>query len=350
MDYGGKVSFARDYINAKLIGHRYELEHKVYICSPKPLYIRVSFEGFFLEFTLGIIRDSLELFIRKRASSQYKKLFPHIHKVLDALSTASELRKYRDQESIDHHKFDKEISNLLESNPIIIPVAYQGHAITFVRYNNLVAQCDRGALSKSKTSVSIYNMNKPQNFTFEFLKKIIYESNTGHFINMQVLAVLGLRPTGEIHTESQVTGNCSWANVEASVICLLAMFLMDGIEDHKEKVAARELAMQFVLAWKEWDKDRALSMLIENFRRANKRRKASKATIMGAILFQRLDPGNRKDVERAKKIVAILRKPDFRFVISGYANIHCKKPSLTKEGQRLIKLLKLCGENISHYL
>lgn len=349
--YGGKLSFARDYINAKLVGHRFELEHKVYICTPKPQYIRVSFEGFFLEFTLGIIRNSLELFIKKREAQRYKNLFPFIKKILPILDNASELRKYRDQERIDHHQFKQEIEVLLKANPIIIPVAYEGHAITFVRYNDRIAQCDRGALSKQRTAVSIYKMSKPENLTLDFLKKIIYESNNGHFLNIQVLAILGLKPDTEIHTESQVTGNCSWANVEASVVCLLAMFLIEqaGSSTLSDKISAREQAMTFVMAWKEWDKDRALSMVIENFRRANKRRRASKASILGAILFQRLDPGNRRDIERAKKIVAILRRPDYRFIISSYANIHCKK-NATNEGKRFIKLLKACGENVKYYL
>jgi hypothetical protein len=350
VDYGGKLSFARDYINTKLVGHRFELEHKVYISTPKPEYIRLSFEGFFLEFTLGIIRNSLELFIKKRESSQFKPLFKHVHKILSILDDASLIRKYRDQENIDHNKHLTQINQLLSKDPIIIPVAYEGHAITFVRYKNQVAQCDRGALSKRRSSISIYNMTRPNNLSLDFLRKMVYENNSGHFINMQVLAILGLELIEEIHTESQISGNCSWANVEASVICLLTMFQMDELSEDSSSTYAREMAMKFFLAWREWDKDRSLSMVIENFRRANKARKASKAAVLGAVLFHRLDPGNSRDIARAKKIVPILRKPDYRFIISSYAQIHCKKSKVTEQGKRFIKMLKMCGENIKLYM
>ena len=350
LDHGGKLSFARDYINAKLIGHRYELENKVHICTPKPEYIRVSFEGFFLEFTLSIIRDSLDLFIKSKASVRHRNLYGFVRKILPILNNAAELRKYRDQESVDHHQFTREIDERLDLDPIIIPIAYEGHAITFVRYKDSIAQCDRGALSKKKSSVSIYDMSQPQNYTKDFLRSMIYDSNSGSFINIGVLARLGLKLKDEIPTESQVTGNCSWANVEASVTCLLAMYLMEDVSDPVGRIVARETAMSFVAAWREWDKSRSLQLIIENFRRANKQRKASKAAILGAVLFQRLDPGNRLDIKRAQQILPILRQPAYRFILSSYALVHCQPGSRSQQGIRFAKMLKQCGEKVDAYL
>src|SRR3989344_841758 len=57
--YGADIHFAQDYINAKLIGHRFELKGEIDILNHKNQYILFDFEGFVLEFTVNVIRDSL---------------------------------------------------------------------------------------------------------------------------------------------------------------------------------------------------------------------------------------------------------------------------------------------------
>src|SRR5207302_7756981 len=59
IDNGASVKFAEDFINAKLIGHRFELAGRARILSPKKIFIELSYEGFFLEFTVGMIAKTL---------------------------------------------------------------------------------------------------------------------------------------------------------------------------------------------------------------------------------------------------------------------------------------------------
>nr|MCH9717852.1 ankyrin repeat domain-containing protein [Gammaproteobacteria bacterium] len=60
--YGGKLDFALDFIAAKLLGHRFELIGDVDILTAQNKFIEVNYEGFILEFTVAIIRDSLMRF------------------------------------------------------------------------------------------------------------------------------------------------------------------------------------------------------------------------------------------------------------------------------------------------
>lgn len=57
--YGADLNFAQDFINAKLLGHRFELEGRADIVNNIGTFIEVEFEGFYLEFSLEIVAESL---------------------------------------------------------------------------------------------------------------------------------------------------------------------------------------------------------------------------------------------------------------------------------------------------
>ena len=69
--YKANRVFALDYIQAKLMGHRYELIGQVDIVNPKKQFVEIDFEGFLLEFTIDLIRQSLLKFIDAVAREKY---------------------------------------------------------------------------------------------------------------------------------------------------------------------------------------------------------------------------------------------------------------------------------------
>jgi len=349
ISHGAVLSFATDFIHAKLIGHRFELEGVLYILNTEKTFVAMSLEGFFLEFTLDIILRSLGDFIQHRDAKDLANDFPAVERVITALKYGSELRAYRETKD-SYQQYEQRIDVILDADPLIIPVSYEGHAITFVKYKNYLAHCDRGANSKIKGSVVIYKINKLENFNKEFLKKILYERQTGHFINMALFAYLGLEQVESIPTESQITGNCSWANVEASVAALLAMQRLEGVLEPHARIAAREEALRLHAAWIAWDKDRALNLVIQSFEDADRPRKASIASLLGKVLFHRCHYSSTTGVAHARKILKILTLEDFKFVLTSYVQSYCHPDHVTSQGEKFKKLLKKCDVRVDAYL
>src|SRR6185312_11679945 len=55
--YGASLNFAQDYINTKLLGHRFHLVGQVDIVDNTDRFIELNLEGFFLECTISIVQN-----------------------------------------------------------------------------------------------------------------------------------------------------------------------------------------------------------------------------------------------------------------------------------------------------
>lgn len=320
--YGADLYFAQDFINAKLLAHRYELQGKVDIVNSEGAFIELNLEGFFLEFTISIIKHSLQHYRYHFAAKEWQAYFGNLEIIINAFEVASELIQYQ-QYSTDLTVLQNRIDDLLDNEPLIIPVAHRGHATTFVKYKNIFIRCDRGELSKTEGSVVVYKAQNP--CSKDLIKSIIYKRQSSQFIRHDIYQILGLEPIAQLPLSSQITGNCSWSNVEAAIPALF--FLIEGDQ---------EKAMQFYKHWQEWDKDIALHECIQSFYYSTPVRKASKAALLGAILFQA-----ERDLERAKKIASILTLPEYDYVLKTYFNIY-QTEDRTPEGWRLKQLLEMC--------
>ncbi len=100
--------------------------------------------------------------------------------------------------------------------------------------------------------------------------------------------------------------------------------------------------MEVYQGWLSWDKDRALSDCINSMSDASQTRCISKAAILGAVLFQACDYGVKKHMQRAEKILSVLTKPEYRYILDSYIDAYCIK-RLTPRGNNLLKLLEDCG-------
>ncbi|MGE3921042.1 MAG: ankyrin repeat domain-containing protein, partial [Gammaproteobacteria bacterium] len=195
--HGANLSFAQDYINTKLIGHRFELSGKIHMLSCDGQFILVDFEGFFLEFTLGIIQDSLRRYKNNYAARHMTHLFPKIDRIIESLTIATELIRYQ-HFSIKYQEFEDKIDRLLDYPLLLIPIAYEGHAITCIRYGDLWIKCDRGFNSQIEGSVVIYRSLRPKLINKKFIKNLIYRKNSHEYVNEGMNEQIGLVKIGEM--------------------------------------------------------------------------------------------------------------------------------------------------------
>lgn len=338
--YGADLRFAQDFISGKLLGHRYELTGQVDIVNAKGEFIELDLEGFYLEFTLGIIQNSLRRYKNNFGAKHLRHYFRYIEEIVSALGASSRLIKYQ-QYTYKINEHAEEIDHLLDSPIAIIPIAHRGHAITFIKFGNLFAKCDRGENSKREGSVVIYNTHNLRALTKGFMKELIYKKQHPQFILNGFKQVLDLEPLIVLPVSPQITGNCSWANVEAVIPTMLFLLLMTHRDPnaHRTTDSYVEEALDFYQQWIEWDRDRSLDDCVKSFYISSRARKASKAAILAAILFQKFNYENLKDVERAEKILPILFIKEYRYILNAYVNVFTKKFK-TSSGANLLKFIE----------
>lgn len=343
-DYRADLNFALDFINTKLLGHRFELMGQVDIVAPTgKRFLELDFEGFFLEFTLGIILQSLERYRNNFAARKLRRYFKYVKYLIDAFNISAQLIKFQ-QYLINIDEYTQQIDSLLNHDLLIIPVAHRGHAITFIKYKDLLAKCDRGENSLKEGSINIYRVHKKQYLNKDFFKQLMYVRQQPEVIQTGYKKLLDTELMMRIPLASQITGNCSWANVEAAIPTILFLFLAEEMKS-KDKAALRQCmddALNFYQQWLEWDKDRALYDCLSGFEQASPARKASKAAVLGAVLFQCCKHNHPKDIDRAEKILKILTQKPYRYVLDSYINVYYKR-SKTIPGKNLIQLLDMCG-------
>lgn len=336
--FGAKLDFAQDFINAKLLGHRFELQGDVDIVNAQGEFIELDYEGFILEFTVAILKDSLRRFISSYSTRHLRDYFPKIHTIMDAFTDAGELLQYQHQPRLTEKHLQR-INALLKAPMLILPAASRGHALCFIRYHQWWAKIDRGENSLKEGSANIYRITRPEVLTVNFIQDFLYKKQNRRYFHHVINQQLGLLPVAQLPIKSQITGNCSWANVQAAVPVAYAMQeLIDT--DHFNSAGAMHIHDE----WVEWDKDRALDECIQRFYLASPERKASIVAMLGAVLFQACDHGIRLHLERAEKILSIMTLPDYYYVLKSYLDEYCIK-RLTRKGNNLLKLLDDCGVN-----
>ncbi|EKD53830.1 MAG: hypothetical protein ACD_60C00149G0029 [uncultured bacterium] len=343
LKYGADLSFAQDYINTKLLGHMFELVGTATIVSPDNQFVEVDFEGFFLEISLAIIAESLAQFKHHFAGRQIRRYAHLTTMIIDVLNRAAALIQYA-QYRVDIKKHKTEINALLQQEPLIIPIGYEGHAITFIKLGSLLVKCDRREESRLYDNIMIYEIGMPKRLTTNFIQRLIYEKHSDDFINHDLPELLDLKPLTELKVPAQISGNCSWANVEA---CIPALFFLLFQKDEKffeEMTRYKNLALKFYHEWREWNKDRALQFCVQSFKDSDQIRKACKAEILAAILFQSANGKEALDRERAELILSVLMDSHYQFILHNYVRAYYYEES-SEEGRNFFRLLQQHGYN-----
>lgn len=338
---GADQVFAHDYINTKLLGHLYELVGTVSIIDPKNNFVEVDFEGFFIEVTVGLIAESLAQFQNHFAARRFRRYAGISTFIVEVMNRAQALIKYQ-QYRVDRSRIMDKIDEIVKHDPLIIPVGYEGHAITFIRFEDLWVKCDRREDSRLYDNVMIYHIRNKQNLTNDLIKSLIYQKHDSQFINEELDSILGLEPITEIKVEAQISGNCSWANVEAAIPALFFLVMMKLNYNESEVGYYKTLALNYFHRFREWNKERSLQFCINRFNESDVIRKASHAEILAAILFQRCDTENIQDRARVETIIQLLANSPYRYLLVNYVRVYYYEGN-TDEGRRFFELLKEHG-------
>lgn len=337
--FGAKLEFALDFIDGKLLGHRFELRGDVDIVNAEGEFIELDYEGFILEFTVAVLKDALSRFTSSYSTRDLRPHFPYLHTIIDGLEVADELLKFQHHVRLSERTLAR-IEQLLASSPLLIlPAASRGHAMCFVRYRQWWAKIDRGENSLKEGSVNLYQITRPQALNVSFLQGFLYQKQSKRYFHRVINQELGLMPVAKIPMTSQISGNCSWANMQAVVAVAYVLQQLETLEQF-----SYQEALELYEIWLEWDQDRALDECIQRFYLVNPVRKASLAAMLAAVLFQACDYANAHDVKRAEKILAVLTLPEYYYILQSYLDIYCVK-RLTPRGNNLLKLLDDCGVN-----
>lgn len=338
IQHGADLIFAQDYINTKLLGHMFELVGTAEIISPANQFVEVDFEGFFLEVTLGIIADSLTQFQNHYAARQLRRYAGLAQFIVEILDRSAILMKYQ-QYRVDKNQHRAEIERILAQEPLLIPVGYEGHAITFIKYGHFWVKCDRREDSRLYDNIMFYTIGRPAEANQQLFKTMLYQRLDDDFVNHQLDHLLELQPLTELKIAAQISGNCSWANVEAVVPAIFFLILMQMDAKPESLNHYKELALNFYKRWREWNKDRALDFCIQSYESGDTIRQACKAEVLAAILFQRCDPRNAADHERIERILSILIKSPYEYILRNYLRVYYYE-SYTEEGKRFAELLR----------
>lgn len=339
---GANLDFAQDYINTKLLGHLFELVGTANIISPKNEYVEVDFEGFYLEVTLGLIADSLAQYRKHFAGRKVRQYAALTDSVIDVLFRAAQLIKYQ-QYRVDTQKHLAQIHSLTYEEPVIIPVGYEGHAITFIKMGNILVKCDRREDSRLYDNIVFYQITCEGVMSSDLIKNLVFKQQSYGFINDQLPIILGLKPVIDIKIPAQISGNCSWANVEACIPALYFLFFSHEPKFETHLTRYKNLSLDLFNQWREWSKDRALNFCIQSFHQGDTIRKACKAEILAAILFQISQENSLKNDERAEKILAVLKPSAFEYVLQNYVKSYYYTDN-SDEGKNFMRLLQKYSE------
>lgn len=338
--HGAKLSFAQDFIQAKLLGHRYELSGQVDIVNVDGHFIEIDYEGFFLEFTVDVIVHSLQRYKNNFSSRHLRPFFKNLQKVIQAFSIAQALLKYQ-RYTIDIKQHTHSIDALLDQELLLLPIAYEGHAIALIKYKGWLIRCDRGENSRREGSVVIYQLQNPHAWTLDLCKQLIFNRQSRKFLTKEIYRLLALKPIVTLPLGAQITGNCSWANIEASIPAMLLILQFNIVQKTNTVQMHQSCALNFYHAWHQWDKDRALEECIQGFYYGSKARQVSKATLLAAILFQRSAEFH-NDLSIAENILKILSLPDYRYLLKSYCEVYWKLSQMPS-GKSFLALLDACG-------
>lgn len=131
--HGAKLNFAQGFIQAKLLGHRYELAGQVDILNAEGRYIEINYEGFFLEFTIDVIFNSLRRYQNNFSSRHFRPYFNNLEKLIAAFVNAQALLKYQ-RYTLNIKDYTQGIDILLDQELLLLPIAYEGHPIALIKY------------------------------------------------------------------------------------------------------------------------------------------------------------------------------------------------------------------------
>jgi hypothetical protein len=344
LKYQANKELANDFIFTKLLAHRYELRGHVDIVDDAGEFTEVNLEGFFLESTLGLVMNSLHAYINNYAAKQLTPYFDDLKTIAEALDRASQLQCYLQYQK-DRQPHQQEIKRILMQPLLILPIGCAGHATTILIKDNWLALCDRRKEDSHMQGIVIYKIENMSMLSSSMLYDLVFTKKDADFFNKDLVPTLKLRLVKRIMIEPQMTGNCSWANVEASIPAALFLLREAPFADTPRIIDYQHPLVQIFRHWREWDKKRALHFMLHDFPRLSQAQRASRAALLSALVFQRCHHSHPEDLRTAKRIIRLLKEYNVDHCLQTYLTTYYKQNN-TESGKQFYELLQSIEDDL----
>ncbi len=338
MTHGADLQFAHDYINAKLLGHRFELIGSVDIVDTHGVFTEVDYEGFYLDSSIDLIQNSLREFRYNFAARAIESWFPTLDHIIACLGHSQLLLKH-DHYLAAYQNKHTACQEFLKQLNFILPINQQGHAFSVVKYGPLLAIIDRATDSPPQDRIPIYYINRPIKITADFIYALVFEHETIQNIHHNLKTTLSLQELDSLPIPDQRIGSCSWANIEAIVPVMKFMMSFDNTKNETVKIDLREDCLELFRRWQKWDRERVLNQVVTDFKKASIQRKAAIAALLTGIVFQCCDVDNETEYALALHMLPIITKKEYGYIIDSYKKFYVFENS-TRAGANFISLLE----------
>lgn len=337
VDYGASTQFANDYIKVKLLGHRYELIGSVDIVDTKGVFTEVDYEGFYLESSIDLIRYSLADFQHNFASRSIAPWFDAISLICNALAESQLLLK-QDHYLAKEADQMRAVHQFLKQEAFILPINQEGHALSLVKHGQLLAIIDRAKDSLPNDRIPIFYINRLARITTELIFQLVYARQQVKQIHRSLKDVLSLQEIDSLPIADQQIGNCSWANIEATIPVMKFMMSFNSNSAGIDKQGLYADCLELFHRWRHWDRDRALGFVIQDFKPASPARKASIAALLACILFQHCTIEHDDSYQVARRIIPVVLTRGYEYILESYEKFYVRERP-TRAGENLMAMI-----------
>jgi hypothetical protein len=268
---GTHRSCAEDYIFTKYLGHHFELQGFGSFKNYNNIMSLVDYQGFRLEFSLHQLFRQLEAYL----AIQQNLPIGNAHQYLDIMERGIKLRSIKKVFPSDQEKecvlFLKDIN--------LIPMAFDGHAVSLIYSKNYVALCDR-ALNRPHT-VMFYQL--PKSLDMTTVTYFLYGKKSQLFWQ-ELPVTMNWRLVGTLPIEHQKVGNCAWANLETAPVLIAGLLQLEMQQD----IDSNQL-LSFFNSWIHWSQSFLLKQAALKMNQQEGDRRFALALSLFDIMLQHSD-------------------------------------------------------------
>ncbi len=209
LDHGADPGWSNVLNTLKAVAHSWTLEGEGRCYYEKAHQFRtITLPNWLRSSSLKLLRQLFQEFLHEQMSAEYQTLGETILKILD-----------RSVDCLLPAELPKELVRLSENEPVLIAGGTFDHTIGFILYRNHLYYCNRGGEEAASPGILEFEFDPGlQNELQSFLQIVRCSTIDKIYASLRALRC---KIISKIRQHPQKVGNCSWANLESSLLELL---------------------------------------------------------------------------------------------------------------------------------
>ncbi len=130
--------------------------------------------------------------------------------------------------------------------------------------------------------------------------------------------------------------------MEACIPAIFFLLFSQAADFEKNMAYYKTQALNFFISGVIGIRSEHYNFVLKVLKQSDSLRKACKAEILAAILFQCCVQGSEKDKARVEFILPLLMQPDYETILQNYVKSYCYR-DYSEEGKNFLRLLKSYG-------